>query len=219
MALRPLPESLLNRPDIWLGEKATRIAGESSGYAALDALLPGAGWPRGTISELLIPRPGVGEFGLMLPLLVRQSQMGRRVVFVGPPHIPYAPALARAGVALQQFWVIEPPATADRVWAVEQILRCAGTGVVVGWLDTAEERVQRRLQLAAEQNGDGVVGLLMRPEKALRQPSVAALRLALRPEPTGTRIEILKSRGGRVGQSLRLGPHPAFSTGARAAGG
>ena len=204
MPSRPLPDSLLQRSDLWLGQKAQRISAEPTGHAALDALLPGGGWPRGAISEILLPRPGVGEWNLLLPALVRLSQAGRRIALVAPPHLPYAPALAGAGIALDRCWIVQPESAADGIWTIEQLLRSSALGAVVGWCEAADERVQRRLQLAAEQAGSGPLGLLLRPPSAHRQPSVSALRLGLRPEAGGPRIDILKARGGRSGHSLKL---------------
>lgn len=206
MPSRILPEHLLQRRDLWVGTRPAAIAAEPTGHAALDRLLPGNGWPRGALSELIVPRPGVGELGLIVPLLARMTQAGRRVALVAPPHIPYAPALRAAGVDLAQCWVVDANQAADIIWALEQLLRCPAVGAVAGWLAMADERVQRRLQLAAEHNGDagGAVGLLLRPLAARQQPSVAALRLALQADAHGTQVEILKSRGGRVGHSVSL---------------
>ena len=203
---RPLPENLLQRPDLWVGARLAAVAAEATGHAALDRLLPGGGWPLGALSELILPRPGVGEMRLMLPLLARLSQAGRRIALVAPPHIPYAPALLAAGVDLRHCWVAEPDSAADCIWVIEQMLRCPGVGAVAGWLASADERVQRRLQLAAEDNGSGhgAIGLLLRPPQARSQPSVAALRLAITPASSGAVVEVLKARGGRVGQSARL---------------
>ena len=209
MPSRPLPDSLLQRSDLWLGQKAVRISAEPTGHAALDALLPGGGWPRGALSEILLPRPGVGEWNLLLPALVRLSQAGRRIALVAPPHLPYAPALARAGIALDRCWIVQSESAADGIWAIEQLLRSSAPGAVVGWIEAADERIQRRLQLAAEQAGSGPLGLLLRPLSAHQQPSVAALRLALKPEAGGPRIDILKARGGRSGHSLKLGERAA----------
>ncbi|MBX3682927.1 MAG: SOS cell division inhibitor SulA, partial [Thauera sp.] len=53
---------------------ASRLAGAAgavlpTGFSALDAELPGGGWPAGALIELLADRPGVGELSLLLPLL------------------------------------------------------------------------------------------------------------------------------------------------------
>ena len=41
----------------------------ASGFAALDAELPGGGWPLGVLTELLLPHAGVGELRLLAPAL------------------------------------------------------------------------------------------------------------------------------------------------------
>ncbi|HRG72580.1 MAG TPA: SOS cell division inhibitor SulA, partial [Thauera aminoaromatica] len=49
--------------------QASRLAGAAgavlpTGFSALDAELPGGGWPAGALIELLADRPGVGELSL-----------------------------------------------------------------------------------------------------------------------------------------------------------
>lgn len=202
MSPRPLPESLLNRPDLWAGSRAPAIATEATGLPQLDRELPGGGWPRGALTEIIVEHSGLGELRLLLPALVRLSQAGKRAAFVAPPHLPYAPALARAGVALAQVCVVEPTEVADALWATEQLLRCPAAGLVAAWIPTSEERAQRRLQLAAESTG--AVGIVFRALQALKQPSIAALRLRLTPSREGALLEVLKARGGRTGQTIRV---------------
>ncbi|HSC00640.1 MAG TPA: hypothetical protein VLE45_12055, partial [Burkholderiaceae bacterium] len=43
---------------------ATSNAVTASGFAALDAELPGGGWPHRVLTELLLPHPGLGELRL-----------------------------------------------------------------------------------------------------------------------------------------------------------
>lgn len=198
-----LPDQLLQRADLWLGGQAAVQPAEASGFAALDALLPGGGWPRGALSELIL-EPGVhADLALALPALVRCTTAGRRVALVAPPQIPYAPALLRAGVDLRQLWVVDADQDSDTVWALEQLLRSAACALAMGWARRLDDRAQRRLQLAAE-HGDAVA-LMVRPAEAAAQTSIAALRMRLRSGPGGTlEAELLKLRGGRSGSRLRL---------------
>src|SRR5512141_2939806 len=64
------PESL--HPALWLGHQMARHADAAvpTGFPVLDAQLPGAGWPRRALTELLLPHPGVGEIRLLAPGLV-----------------------------------------------------------------------------------------------------------------------------------------------------
>lgn len=206
MSRRPLPDHLMQRTDLWTGRQMASLRAHSTGHAALDRLLPGGGWPLGALSEILVAEPGSGELHLILPLMVDCARAGRRVAFISPPHLPYAPALLRAGLPLDQCWVAEPESGTDRIWVMEQMLRCPAVGVVAAWFDRVDERMQRRLQLAAERETESssAIGLLLLPLSARHQASVSSLRLALEPTLEGPRVEVLKSRGGRIGGVAEL---------------
>src|SRR5438270_615213 len=60
---------LLEHPAIWRGRSAAHQRGLPSGFAALDAYLPGYGWPRTGLIEILVSRFGSGELYLLLPAL------------------------------------------------------------------------------------------------------------------------------------------------------
>jgi hypothetical protein len=192
-----LLDTLAARGEVWRGTSGTGLRAEPTGIAALDAHLPGGGWPAGALSELLIPAHGIGEFSLALPALARLTQAGRHAALVAPPHLPYAPALAQAGLVLERTLVIEPKTPEEALWAAEQLLRTSAYGAVLAWIGKVRESEQRRLQLAAE-SGNGLA-LLYRPLRAAGSPTVAALRLKLAHENGRLAIEILKARGGRAG--------------------
>src|SRR5271169_5236668 len=81
-----------------------------SGFAGLDAQLPGGGWPQGQLVELLHDDPGIGELSLLAPALAAQARAGRACVWVLPRErepgagaacsqpLPYPPALIGAGI-------------------------------------------------------------------------------------------------------------------------
>src|SRR5205823_12918158 len=61
---------LLEHPAIWRGRSAAhQQGGLPTGFAALDAYLPGYGWPRTCLIEILVSRFGSGELYLLLPAL------------------------------------------------------------------------------------------------------------------------------------------------------
>ncbi len=174
---------------LWRGQPASPPAGrEPSGHAALDAALPTGGWPEAALTELLLAADGIGELQLLLPTLRRLTRAGRPVVFVDPPYLPNAPALAAAGVELAHLHVLE--AGRDAPWALEQCLRSQACGAVLGWPARADDKALRRLQVAAETGQ--CLGFLFRPLAAARNPSPAALRLQL----AAGAIRVLKCRGG-----------------------
>jgi hypothetical protein len=202
-APRPRDEAalaeVLRHPGIWRRGAAARlrIDAEPTGLADLDTRLPGGGWPRGALSEILIENDGIGECSLVLPALASLTQAGRRVVFVAPPYIPYPPALVAAGIDLAHVVHIGA-AEADMHWTAEQCLRAGCCGAVLSWMPRTDYRQLRRLQLAAETGA--AIGLVFRPLAAARETSPAALRLRISVAESGPRIEILKCRG-RVGEN------------------
>jgi hypothetical protein len=188
-------ESLLQRPDIWRGrEQSLSQPAIATGHTALDEVLPGGGWPRGALTELLADRTGIGELQLLLPSLAHLARAGRWLVWVAPPYLPYAPALASRGIELNRVLWVKPAGDKEGLWAMEQALRSPGTGAVLGWPGRrTEERQLRRLQLAAEEGGS--LGFLFRAVDRAGQASPAALRLRLEPGSNGIQVQILKCRG------------------------
>ncbi|RFO97891.1 translesion DNA synthesis-associated protein ImuA [Rhodoferax lacus] len=188
----------------------------ATGDAALDAQLPGGGWPIGALTEVLQP-PGVhSEWRLLLPALAR-SGLGP-VVLVGAPHLPFAPALAAQGLAAQRLLWVKAVAPAARLWACEQALRCAEVSAVLAWLPQARSDQLRRLQMAAAEYGKLL--FVMRPQAAQDEASPAALRLYLQPQSQtahpsspavpaqagadSLQVRLLKRRGPPLGQPLQL---------------
>src|SRR6267142_3436426 len=82
-------EEILQRHPVWRGGALARAAEAlPSGFAGLDAELPGGGWPRQGLTEVLADEPGIGELELILPALAALTGTGKRVVWVAPPYIP-----------------------------------------------------------------------------------------------------------------------------------
>ncbi|MBZ0222117.1 MAG: translesion DNA synthesis-associated protein ImuA [Dokdonella sp.] len=196
---------LLRHPGIWRRRSApaATIATQPSGHAALDALLPGGGWPQGALCELLVEHDGLGECSLLLPTLAALTQARRRVVLVAPPWIAYAPALAAAGIDLRQ--LVQLDASSNNThWSIEQCLRSGCCGAVLGWLPRTDYRELRRLQLAAETGG--TLGFMFRPLAAADSASPSTLRLRIGTVQGEPQLELLKCRGrvgGMVGMRLR----------------
>ena len=189
-------DTLLQRADIWRGDRLTTgIKAVPSGFAELDALLPGGGWPQGALTEIMMPRQGIGALRLLMPTLAQLSQGDRWICWVAPPHIPYAPALANAGIDLSRILLVHPRGQQDGLWAVEQSLRSGNCAAVLAWPTLDDKAILRRLQLAAE-SGDAL-GVLFRPRHFVQRPSAAALRIELAAEIDGSlSVSILKRRGG-----------------------
>lgn len=190
---------------VWRGGVASPSrATLATGFAELDRYLPGGGWPTGALIEILVDGYGIGELALLMPALAAltrpdPAQSAKWVAWVGPPFVPYAPALEQHGVGIERLLMIHPgEGHKNRLWAVEQVIRSGSSGGVLAWIAVADDVILRRLQLAAEDQRCWTV--LFRPLAARRQRSPAALRLSLSPQTAaGVRIEIVKCRGGRPG--------------------
>jgi cell division inhibitor SulA len=191
------------------GGAGSQTGGLSSGYAALDARLPQAGWPRGALTELLSDTSGIGELQLLMPALVQLVHAGRCIVWIAPPYRPYAPALVQQGLAPERLLMIHTVRPQQSLWATEQALRCPAVGAVLSWAVHIVDRSLRRLQLAAEAGGS--LGILHRPAAAVDEPSPAALRLRLHAATDGLVLQIRKARGGRAGTQLHFRAAPAHS--------
>lgn len=200
---------VLSNPAIWRGNEIPPPACPSlaSGFAILDGELPGGGWPGGGLTEILADGAGIGELSLLLPALAGLTAEGRGVVWVAPPFVPYAPALAAAGVAPEHCLVVAPESAQDGLWVAEQALRSGACGAVLAWPErNVDYRSLRRLQLAAEEGGASA--FLFRPADVARLPSPAPLRLSLALEEKSLAVRLIKRRGAASSALLRLALQP-----------
>lgn len=212
---------------VWRGHQ---MAGRSdqgigTGFPALDAELPGGGWPKRALTELIALQAGIGEVRLLAPALV-SVQRGERhgpgapptarpVMLFDPPARLCAEALQALGLDLCELLVVQARTPAlpgtDSLWALEQALKSGHVGAVVAWLPPrlSPERL-RRLQLAAAAH-DGPA-FVLREWTAQHRPSASPLRLALQPAGADAlRLKLLKRRGPPLEQALRLALPPVLS--------
>ena len=208
-------------PALWLGHQLGHQLGRtgehavSSGFAALDAELPGGGWPRRVLSELLLPHLGIGEIRLLAPPLVAAQRAGRLVMIFDPPAALSAPALAQLGFDVEALLVVNTRARvipgSDSLWALEQALKSGHVGAVLAWLPPRlrAERL-RRLQLAAHAH-DGVA-FVMRELAAAGRPTASPLRLALQSAGADRlNVRLLKRRGPPLESAVPLDLPPVLS--------
>jgi cell division inhibitor SulA/protein ImuA len=187
--------ALLHRPDIWRGDSLNRAGAPvvSSGFPALDAGLPGGGWPAGALTEILPAHEGIGELRLLGPALAGLSRRGLRLAWIAPPHLPYAPALAAAGIDIAKLVIVRTASRKETLWAAEQALAANACGAVLAWFQGTKYAELRRLQIAAE--GGRAPAFLFRPPETAGESSPAALRIALGTACGGLAAHVLKRRG------------------------
>jgi hypothetical protein len=186
-------------PSIWRGSDiaGNRFASLATGFGALDAELPGGGWPVGLLTEIMPAHEGIGELRILGSALAALSSAGSRIAWIAPPHTPYAPALAAAGIATAHLVIVRTRSEKDTLWATEQALASNACGAVLAWLpgrsSSRHFAALRRLQLAAESGQ--ALAMLFRPPDSERESSPAALRLALSTSEGALAVRIVKRRG------------------------
>ena len=199
----PLQTLLQNNPLVWRAKDAGCYvkSGTPTGHPSLDAILPGGGWPTSAIVEMVLPQWGMGELQLLLPLMRSTTQHKHWILWVSPPYVPYAPALAYAGIDMNYVMVIQPDdSREDTFWSVEKALQSRACALVLAWLNELPNGVIRRLQLASETGHS--MGVLLRQRNDEHSP--AALRLHLKPADNGVHIDVLKARGGYQHRSAHV---------------
>lgn len=201
------PEAL--HPSLWRASQMARGHARcvDTGHLSLSKQLPGGGWPTGTLVDLLVQQPGIGEMRLLAPALAKVA--GRRIVLLQPPHDPQALGLAGLGIPPAALLWLRAKSTADALWAAEQVLRSGSCGALLFWPDIrsgssrqAHVRAEslRRLHLAAQQGE--TLFFSIRPLAAGQDASPAPLRLSLQPAPGGLDIGFVKRQGPRRDDTL-----------------
>lgn len=194
------PEAV--HPSLWRASQLARSHSKciDTGHMPLSNLLPGGGWPTGALVDLLVQQPGIGEIRLLAPALSKVAE--RKIAFLQPPHAPQALALASMGISPSAALWLKAERTADALWAAEQVLRSGSCGALLFWQTQIRADSLRRLHLAA--GGGDTLFFMMRPMAAAQDASPAPLRLGLRPQEGGIRIEFVKRRGPQRDEPLFL---------------
>jgi protein ImuA len=203
----PSPRPALpDLPQVWSAADLGEDEARPTGHPALDAQLPGGGWPVGSLVELLQARPQSHLWQLLLPALgeaVREKP--GPVVLVAPPLVPFGPSLAAQGLPPQRLLCVHTDRHAASLWAAEQALKCVDVRAVLAWVPQARNSELRRLHLVAQQHGKLLFAV--RGLQARNESSPARLRLVLEGLDE-LRVHIVKRRGPPVTQPVLLAARP-----------
>ena len=187
----------------------------SSGCSAMDRCLPGGGYARGSMLELLRSHSGSGVTSIAL-MIARQAVVeGKYLVLVDPQRQFYPPAMMSLGIPMDRVIALQPSNHTDAIWGLAQVLRCTAVGAVIAEVGTFEDRVARKLQLAAEQGGG--LGIFIRDANAARtQPSWADVQWLVRSTTQNSnamqtqdtrwfQLGLARCSGGRTGARITVG--------------
>jgi cell division inhibitor SulA/protein ImuA len=198
--------ALAQLPGVWRGGELENVvhATVPTGHRALDRELPGGGWPMGTLSEVLHDGVGIGEVSFLSGALARAADGGRLIAWVNAPHLPYAPAIAQAGIPLERCLVVRPANRDDGMWAAEQALKSGACGAVLCWFEQMKDYAWlRRLQMAAE--AGRAMAVYFRPTAAESLSTPAHLRVVVTRQDGALNLRIPKRRGPPLVAPIRLG--------------
>lgn len=217
------PQVTLPEPQVTLSQLAQQlrtieVAGRkpwqgqiiSSGCKAIDDCLPDGGYAAGSLVEWIADEAGSGIALLALTTARQAMRNGKYLLVIDRERRFYPPAALAMGIAMEQLIVIHPERLDDLHWAIDQGLRCSAIGAVLAHIERIDDRVARRLQLAAEEGG--TLGLFLRRSKtALPTPSWAEVQWHVTPQADSRLgnhrcwdLHLQRCRGGRAGTRLTL---------------
>jgi protein ImuA len=201
--------------DVWRADAVDQSLAHTldTGYAALNAMLPGGGWPQGALVEVLQPQAGQHEWGLVAPALaaLQAAAPGKLLVLAGAPSQPFGAALAARQLDMHRLLCVQSrcgdgPAL---LWATREALQCADVAAVLAWLPDVRSAHLRRLQIAAHAHNKLL--FVFRTPRAQHESSPAPLRLLVDGECAGAgqlRVQVLKRRGPPLDRPLLLDSLP-----------
>jgi protein ImuA len=202
------PADLVLPPQVWRGRELAQAQERtlSTGHAALDAQLPGGGWPLGNLVEILQKQAQQHVWQLAGPGLAQaMRERGDPAVLVHPPYQPHGPALREQGIVPGHLLCVHAEKVSARLWAAEQALRCADVCAVLAWLPQARAEDLRRLHLCA-QEGDKLL-FAFRGASSRGQSSPARLRLLVQGAEQ-LEVLVLKRRGPPLLEPIVLRAQP-----------
>jgi protein ImuA len=190
----------LIHPSLWRGSQlaAGRANVVPCGFGNLAAELPGGGWPKGALTDVMVQRAGVGELRLLLPAL--RAVAHRPIALLHAPHRFNPEAAAYWGLPERSINVIRAAKTADLLWAAEQILRAGSFGALLFWQTHIRPESLRRLHLAAQTSE--TLFFMFRPLASANDTSPAPLRIAVRARRDSVALEFVKRRGPALAEPL-----------------
>ncbi len=202
--------------DVWRADAVDQAVAHTlgTGYPALDAVLPGGGWPQGALIEMLQTQAGQQEWGLVLPALagLQAAAPGKLLVLAGAPWQPFGPALGARQLDMQRLLCVQAAGGdgPSLLWATREALQCADVAAVLAWLPDARSAHLRRLQIAAHTHNKLL--FVFRAARAQQESSPAPLRLLLEgctSEGGNLLLHLVKRRGPPLAAPLLLDTRPA----------
>ena len=164
-----------------------------TGVAGLDTILPGEGWPKSGLVEIIVPDEYTDAAFLVMPALVRLSRQGRWIAMVSPPCQTRARLFTDADINPARVLQVNPHPGRSALWTAESMLQSGTCGAVLAWPNCNTELMDKRLQKAAAKGK--ALGILIRYEGLSIPPSGVDVRLKLAVCAAGKAVYLVDSQG------------------------
>jgi len=198
---------LFDLPERHREHNSHSVSTQSTGFSALDQLLPGGGWPTSGLVEIISRHKAIGELQILMPLLRMRSHQPQSLLWITPPYQLHGPALAQSGINIRNSFVIPAQTRCNNaLWSIEKALQSTECGMVLAWQNWLGGRVIRRLQMAASEGK--TLGVLFHQRPTPHSPATLQLELSAAPDSDdGHRqigIRLLRAKGSHRQGEIRL---------------
>ena len=181
------------------------------GLGPMKEAFPGNAFPVGAVHEFLAEGDENSAVssgfiaGLLSPLMCGKGA----VVWISSRRFIFPPSLRQFGIMADRVIFIDVPKEKDKLWVMEEALKCNALSAVVAEIPEISFTNSRRLQLAVEQSR--VTGFILRnnPRHLVNTASACRWRIsALASEPEEGfpgvgfprwKVELIKVRNGKPG--------------------
>lgn len=184
----------LNARDMNTGKGASLVT--ATGMPALDELLPGGGWPKGGLVEIIVPDRCADASALVVPALARLGQQGRWIAMVTPPYQARRAVFMSPEINASRLLQVNPHPGRSGLWTMESMLRSGDCSAVLAWPVCETGLMDKRLQKAA-MTGKALC-VLFRYGCVPAHNAGVDIRLKLEMNETGRSLYLLNSRGATV---------------------
>lgn len=151
------------------------------GLGMLAKAFPGQQFPLGAIHEYHCRdmTDVSATSGFIAGLLKGCYREDGAVVWVSASKHIFPPALSYFGIRPDHFIFVVLPNEKERLWAIEEALKCTAIQAVIGESRSISFNISRRYQLAVERSG--VTGFMIRDDQLGTTSSIAKWRVRSRP--------------------------------------
>lgn len=181
------------------------------GLDSINEAFPEQTFPLGAVHEFLAdgPQNAAASCGFITGLVSNLMRSSGAVVWISPQRRVFPPALKGFGIGADRILFVDVPKEKDRLWVMEEALKCSALSAVVAEISEISFTNSRRLQLAVEQSR--VTGFLLRDNGCYLTTNAAVCRWrisSLPSEPVGAlpgvgfprwKVELIKVRNGKPG--------------------